>query len=1375
MPTGSFSKKNIDHINRNGRYQSGIVIKYITQGVIGQDGIDGENGLSVYLSSTSHTFEGDAERAIQGQTYHVDVFAFSGSQKLDIFIDTSTGLTGLIENGLDASINDNGTKITSLDFNVGSELTTDAGDVIIPLFVYTQSNPDSSIGISNEWYEASEYIIPFNLSFSWNVSKSGAKLYTLDLTNDAAHINVDASGNVLPGAIMPTSKATLYFGTEEVENATYVLVTVPEQNVTGISIDASGNFTFDASTIAFEGTSTEVTVYGRIGVQTYGVKVMTVIKAYPSANGEPAVSYWMNLTANAIRVNPNVSSVVGDPSTISVTKYKQVGSQAPVTADEAVIKYGYDTSTPTITYSGTVTVDISKSYLSFGMYVDDVLVDGIETVPILRDGTNGLGSYRLDLTNENAGINCDSSGNILSGAIRPTCKATLFFGTDEVDNAEYSITTTATGVSIDASTGELTFGSNFSFTGTSTEVLVSAKVGSLVCGNAVMTISKNYPGPKGETGTTYFLSLSADAIKVNPNASTLTATPATITAVGYKQLGENDPVEATECVIKYAYNSQTPNITYTSAISVDPSKTYISFAMYLNDKLVDGIETVPILRDGENGNDGYRLDLTNENAGINADASGNILSGAIRPTCTATLYIGTQVVSNAVYSISTTATGVSISSSTGELTFASNFNFSGTSVEITVSAKVSGSTKGTAIMTVSKNMAGGKGDPGKDGTTYWLNLSANAIKVNPNSGLSTGDPSTITASAMKQVGADTPVSASECTIKYGYNTQTPTSTYSSAITVDITKNYISFGLYLGNTLVDGVETVPILRDGVNGIGSYRLDLTNENAGINCDASGNILSGATRPTCTATLFYGSNVVEGVSYAVSTSATGVSINSSSGVLTFSSNFNFSGTSVEVLVTASVNSTVLGSSIMTISKNYPGPKGESGTTYWLTLSADAVYVDVNNSNAISPSSITPYAMKQVGEGEITTATECTIYYSYNTTPTTSSNTITSGHALNVSVTNNYELYFALYKDGVQVDIETVLLLRNGANGQRGPEGPRGYNGCIYRRSVWASGKVYRNDVALTTDGEKYIDLCFNKDQTLITDTSLKLYECITTHTSNSNSIPLGASGYWNEISISSTTPTYFPLIFATQISADLIDVSQIKVTDLADISNLVVQNVYSKNGSFSFDASGNMIALSGTFAGYVRMPYTFISDLDHTSNGYTADYRTYLIADEYSGSYGMGDGGMLILPEPSSSNNGLTYHIIAKPNVATKAAGQNPAISVRSANSSACFEIYAYPNSITAGSAYKRLSFFGGHAELTCAPYHNNYGNTAGYHWLLTMCTGGVNVYTSTSSSGFAGSFSTVHGYSPTDFYYAVTTIQTDNIPASNKKRDVMYISV
>lgn len=961
-----FSKKNIDHIKRNGRYESNTIIRYITQGAP-TNGVDGQGGLSVYLDHTEKIFEGDTEnKAVIGQTDTVVINAYKGLQKLDTFVDVSTGFTGLIENVLSATVANNGTKDTAMTFAIDGSLYAEKGSIEIPIFIYTNSEEDTSVGNTSEWYEASDNILSYTLNYNWSVTRVGTSAYRLDLSNESMTVNCDSSGNILSGAYMPTCKATLYYGINPCNNASYTIASPSAQHLTGVSIDASGNFIFNANTLSFSGNSIEITVTAKIANDTFGIATTTLSKNIPGKIGEDAVSYWLSLSCDAVHVNPNLTTLVADPSTMTAVVYKQVGAQTPAIDSNCVIKYGYNTTSPTTTYSSAITIDANKSYISFGAYRNNVLVDGIETVPILRDGTNGQSAYRLD--------------------------------------------------------------------------------------------------------------------------------------------------------------------------------------------------------------------LTNENAGINADSSGNILSGAVRPTCTAKLYLGNSPVSGVTYSISTTATGVSINSSSGVFTFGSNFNFSGTSVEITVTAKIGSQTYGTSIMTVSKNIAGINGSNGKDG-----------------------------------------------------------------------------------------------KDGSTG------------------------------------------------------------------------------------------------------KDGSAGTDAVTYWLNLSADSVSIDVNNSNSYTPTTIKVTAMKQVGEQTPVKTSDGTIYYAYDNTPTTSSSTVSNDSSISVNITNHNELYVALWVNGVQRDIETVPLLRNGKNGERGTQGTQGaqgYAGLIYRRSVWKTGQVYRNDAAVNSYGERYVDQCFNMDNKLITDSNLKLYQCKVTHTS-SNSIPLTNTTYWEEIPISSSF--YSANIFTGQLSADLIDVAQIKVTDLADINNLVVQNVYSKNGSFSFDSSGNMTATAGTFAGYVRMPYTFISELSSSSNGYYADNRTNLIADEHSGSYGMGDGGMLILPEPSSSNSGLTYHIIVKPNVATKSAGQNPALSVRSSSSTSCFEIYAYPNSITAGSTYKRLSFFGGRVELTCVPYHNNYGSVSGYRWALISCTGGVNVYTSTSSSGFAGAFSTVHGYSPTDFYYAVTTIQTDSIPSSNKKRDVMYISV
>jgi hypothetical protein len=847
---GTFSKKNIDPVNRNGVNQRTKII-YINQGSgNGKIGEDGQPGITCYLSKTSRIFEGDSDgKAVIGQHDNVEIIAYAGTQRLDTFIDTSIGISGLIEDTLDASIHLNGTKETNVTFSIDSSLYDSSGNIIIPVLINVASTDDTSIGDTNDWYEASESIIPFSLSYQWSVIKTGSSSYRLDLSNEAMAVNCDSSGNVLTGAYMPTCKATLYYGTAECATAYYEISSPVAQSLTGVSIDASGNFIFNDSSLAFQGNSIEITVTAKIGNQTYGIAIATLIKNIPG-----------------------------------------------------------------------------------------------------RNGTDG--------------------------------------------------------------------------------------------------------------------SVGADAV------------------------------------------------------------------------------------------------------------------------------------------------------------------------------------------------------------TYWLSLSCDAVHVNPNTTTLVADPSTMTATVYKQVGAQTPVVDSSCTIKYGYNTSTPTTTYTSAITINANKSFISFGAYLNNVLVDGIETVPILRDGVNGQSAYRLDLTNENAGINADSSGNILAGAERPSCTAKLYLGNTEVSGVTYAISTSATGVSINSSSGVFTFGSNFNFSGTSVEITVTAKIGSTLYGTAIMTVSKNIAGANGVDGSTgrdgsagadavtYWLNLSADAVTVDTNNNNSFTPTKIRVKAMKQIGEQTPVAASDASIFYAYDNTPTTSSSSISNDSSISVNITNHDELYVALWVNGVQRDLETIPILRNGTNGTQGTQGTQGmqgYSGIVYRRSVWAedvsAGKVLRNDSTVQTYDDRYIDLVFNKNNVLLNDPTLKLYKTKVTHTASS-SIPLTNTTYFEEIAI--TSEFYAANIYAGQLSADVIDVGTIKVTDLADINNLVVQNVYSKNGSFSFDSSGNMVASTGTFYGNLRVPLTVI-DVGYYGNSSDAYYLSNTTASNFVLSYGYTSSTSekyvrVILPSPSSSYNGMSYFFLMPPKSGT-----------------------------------------------------------------------------------------------------------------------------
>ena len=440
-------------------------------------------------------------------------------------------------------------------------------------------------------------------------------------------------------------------------------------------------------------------------------------------------------------------------------------------------------------------------------------------------------SYVLDLTNDSAGINVDSSGNVLVGAARPTCKAILYYGQEVVSGATFGISTpekaAATGVSFYTSTDSLTlqFADNFNFQGTSLEISVYATyMGHTL--TKIMTVSKNYPGADGTGATTRWIVPSVSAIKVDPNTGTIT--PATVTASVMKQTGEDEPVEDSTTTIWYGWETDKPNNIYSGPIPVVAAHPYLALGLKNNEGDFYELETIPILEDGVNGSNGangqsvYRLDLSNESAAINCDINGNLLPGAVRPKCTATLYYGVTKVSNAVYSFGETyGSGLTIDSSSGEITVGNDFTWEGTSIGIVVNATEYKILRGTATFTLSKNFPGANGADGADGTdavNYWLAAEADAIQVTSGG---TASPSTISCKAYKQVGGNTPVeltSAETPYIYWGYNTKNPSTRYSGeTLTIDETKNYLTFRLWdeNNNTQYD-IETIPILHDGQNG-------------------------------------------------------------------------------------------------------------------------------------------------------------------------------------------------------------------------------------------------------------------------------------------------------------------------------------------------------------------------------------------------------------------------------------------------------------------------------------------------------------------------------------------------------------------------------
>ena len=722
----------------------------------------------------------------------------------------------------------------------------------------------------------------------------------------------------------------------------------------------------------------------------------------------------------------------------------------------------------------------------------------------------------------------------------------------------------------------------------------------------------------------------------------------------------------------------------------------------------------------------YTMEITNEIAAVNCDANGNILTNAVRPTCQAEMYLGSEIVKDAVYGLTIAsdkeAIGVTIDTNTGVLTFGSNFSFKGSNLEIKITATKDKTTI-YKIMSIVKQYPGADGSPA---VIRWVVPSVNVIKLNPNTNTLT--PNKISCKVMKQEGEEAPVEDTTTTIFYGYDTNNPLNQYSSEITIDASKSYIAFALKNSNNEVYEIETIPIIKDGAKGESIYKLTLTNENASINADSEGNIYPNANRPTCTATLYYGTTKVTNATYSITTNptSTGVTINSITGVITFDSTFNFTGTSLEITVTAMVGSVIFGTAIMTVSKNMAGNNGEDSVSYWLDLSTTAVVV-AKGATAATPDSVTLKAFKQIGGNSPTEITSTgVIKWGYNTpVPQRTETTIS-----NIDTASTY-IMVHLIVDNVIYDRQTIAIIKDGADGEVGPQGRQGAairgpvdwkNQTTSRR--WCNGTL--TNASYPEDAE-FIDIVVYNGT---------YYKCETSYEGAGSETTAPPSEYWvatdkqyEFVSTNLLLAENAKINFQTSNELYLMDDNG-NVTAGAAGGNGISFWAGSNepaNGNFKVNYDGSIIAKTGTFAGYVQMPYVRTSTLEKGYSPYYGTYvlpknNAYLIVD--SGFYGMGDGCFIKIPEPTAELNGFTYHIIAQSNIATKGAaggyyfvskdGFNHTITIETVNKSQKLIQNVFYRDVA--GKYHTLAFYTGSVVLTCIPSFNDVNE---YVWCVTQC--------------------------------------------------------
>lgn len=590
--------------------------------------------------------------------------------------------------------------------------------------------------------------------------------------------------------------------------------------------------------------------------------------------------------------------------------------------------------------------------------------------------------------------------------------------------------------------------------------------------------------------------------------------------------------------------------------------------------------------------------------------------------------------------------------------------------------------------------------------------------------------------------------------------------------------------------------------GLDGKSAWYMTLSNDNASINCDSEGNILSGAVRPApCKVKIFYGDEQRVDSTYVVSSNTpyTGITTGTSNdGVLTITCSdgtMNWEGSLLQLTISGSSSGEVRDIKTMNISKVIGGKAGEDGTSgapatsYWLAPSFTEIIYDVNNHSA-NPRTITCEKWMQVGQDEPKSGSDVTakIYYTFQSRGLgvwdvereyTSAIDITSGIC-----ENSRRLRFILKSGQTQYDLEDVDIIKDGKDGEDGSVGRAGaairgpYNYYDYSASTqcWCAGS---GGTTPCEDCDKWIDVIL-KDDTY--------YYCNHTYTQTIDYGMDSSRNWWTSGASFDFIAT--KLLLAENAKIDFLTGNELYLRDSegritggarggsgitfwAGSENPLDTNV---NTPFWVDTAGNLHAEKGIFAGYVQMPYINMDRLSADTNGYfIADDRAYLIASKYM------HHDTLRLPTPSSGLNGFTYHIVIYPDfetrVPTRGAEQVPILTMVSHNLGEEIYVAAFASdSDVSATLWKKVELYAGHVEMTCMPYPRviNGDVVATYVWVITTCTSGICLYDNENLNSIKGAYSPLMGYSPTSNFNVPIKLQTDNNPVG-RARNTIYITL
>jgi len=247
--------------------------------------------------------------------------------------------------------------------------------------------------LSIELIDANGKIVASNTFFFAEKGDKGDKgenAIRLALTNENSSVSCDKNGNPI-GTVQGTI-AILYDGAvaANADRVTYSIVShdglsvIPEINAGGAidNIEIRGGNTSLKASINIKAVYENQAYYA-----TY-----TITKVLAGSDGTPAIIYWIEPSATAIKVDSDGNA---NPSTITCKQYKQVGAESPVAGDKKIY-YRHNAMDSTLWNEYTEAINPATNVDAYEFVLADktpsnssAIIYDRESIPVIKDGQNG--------------------------------------------------------------------------------------------------------------------------------------------------------------------------------------------------------------------------------------------------------------------------------------------------------------------------------------------------------------------------------------------------------------------------------------------------------------------------------------------------------------------------------------------------------------------------------------------------------------------------------------------------------------------------------------------------------------------------------------------------------------------------------------------------------------------------------------------------------------------------------------------------------------------------------------------------------------------------------------------------------------------------